>query len=207
VNGSGRQKPVKFRSFRDARAFARTLNLPSSSAWVQFCASGERPSDIPSNPQYTYHLDWQGWRDWLGTGQTRNVQSRQRYKFRSFEEARRFARKLKFSGRTEWRLYCASPQRPPDVPTNPQIAYRSEWKGWGDWLGTGNTINSFLAFPEARRLARGLRFQKQVEYFAAGRAGTLPRGLPNDPRAAYRQSGWQSWGDWLGTNRQSTIED
>jgi hypothetical protein len=201
-----RNKQTKFRPFHDARAFARTLNFTSSVAWAKFCASDERPSDIPSNPWLTYHADWQGWRDWLGTGQARNVQSKQRYKFRSFEEARRFARKLRFSGRTEWRLYCASLLRPRDIPSNPQIAYRSEWKGWGDWLGTGNTKNSFLPFSEARRLARGLGFRKQAEYYAVGRAGLLPQGLPKDPRAAYHQSGWQSWGDWLGTNRQSTIE-
>src|SRR5215831_18271655 len=149
-------RQTKFRSFQDARTFARTLNFTSSEAWRAFCASGERPSDIPSTPHVTYHSDWQGWRDWLGTGQARNVMSRRRFKFISFEEARRFARKLGLSGRTEWHAYCASPERPLHIPTNPNLAYRSEWKGWGDWLGTGNTKNSFLAFAEARRTARGL---------------------------------------------------
>jgi hypothetical protein len=141
-----------FRSFEAARAFAHALQFTSSEAWTEFCASGQRPSDIPSNPQITYHRDWRGWRDWLGTGQTRNARS-ERYKFRSFEDARHFARSLSFSGRTEWRLYCASPERPIDIPTNPNSAYRSQWKGWGDWLGTGNTINSFLPFEESRRIA------------------------------------------------------
>jgi Phage-integrase repeat unit len=144
---------IKFRSFEDARAFAQTLKLKSSEAWTEFCVNGRRPSDIPSNPQVTYHRDWRGWRDWLGTGRTRNARS-ERYKFRSFEEARRFARDLGLSGRTEWRRYCASPERPVDIPTNPNIAYRSQWKGWGDWLGTGNTINNFLPFAEARGVAR-----------------------------------------------------
>ena len=195
----------KFRSFEHARAFAHTLRFTSSEAWTEFCTNGQRPSDIPSNPQVTYHRDWLGWRDWLGTGRTRNARSK-RYEFRSFEEARRFARNLGLCGRTEWRRYCASPERPIDIPTNPNIAYRSQWKGWSDWLGTGNTINSFLPFEEARRIARGLRFGSLAEYYAAGRERVLPQGLPKDPRAAYRLFGWQGWGDWLGTARQSTLE-
>jgi hypothetical protein len=150
------------------RAFAHTLNLTSSEAWTEFCANGQRPSDIPSNPQATYHRDWSGWRDWLGTGRTRNARS-ERYSFRSFEEARLFARNLGLSSRAEWRSYCASAERPIDIPTNPNIAYRSMWKDWDDWLGTGNTKNSFLPFEEARPIAQGLRLASQAEYYAAGR--------------------------------------
>jgi superfamily II DNA or RNA helicase len=205
VSRPERQKQSKFRSFPDARVFARSLNLPSSEAWVEFCASGSRPSDIPSNPPVTYHTYWQGWRDWLGTGQARNARSA-RYKFRPFEEARAFARNLGFSGRSNWRSYVAGPERPPDIPTNPGAAYRSQWKGWGDWLGTGNTKNSFLSFETARDITRGFGFQKMAEYHSAVRRGLLPHGVPKDPRIAYRTSGWQSWGDWLGIQRQSTIE-
>jgi superfamily II DNA or RNA helicase len=200
-----RQKQTKFRSFQDARAFAHTLNLKSSSSWVEFCTSGKRPSDIPSNPQFTYSLDWQGWRDWLGTGQTRNAPSN-RYKLRSFEGARGLARKLGLSSRTEWRTYCAGPERPLDIPTNPNIAYRAQWKGWGDWLGTGNTKNSFLPFAEARRITRSFGLLTMTQYYDAARSGALPQGMPKDPRAAYRDSGWRNWGDWLGTLNFGTIE-
>jgi hypothetical protein len=129
-----------------------------------------------------------------------------RYKFRPFDEARRFARKLGFSSRSEWRRYCASPQRPVDIPSNPQIAYRSEWKNWGDFLGTNNTKNSFLPFSEARPLARSLGFHTMAAYRAAAQDGALPLGLPKDPYAAYRNSGWQSSSDWLGTSHPSTHE-
>ena len=149
VSVSGRQKQSKFRSFHDARAFARTLNFASSDAWLDFCRSRKRPPDIPSNPQVTYHLEWQGWRDWLGTGQKRNAKS-ERYKFLPFDGAQTFARNLGLSGKREWRSYAASPERPLDIPTNPEVAYRSQWNGWGDWLGTGNTKNAFLPFAEAR---------------------------------------------------------
>ena len=129
-----------------------------------------------------------------------------RYKFLPFEDARRFVHKLGLSSRTEWRAYCANPERPINIPTNPQIAYRTQWKSWGDWLGTGNTKNSFLPLEEARPIARSLGLSLTTEYYKLARDGLLPHGLPKDPRAAYLRSGWQSWPDWLGTSRQSTVE-
>ena len=129
-----------------------------------------------------------------------------RYKFRSFEETRQFARKLGLASMREWRSYCASPRRPLGIPTNPQVAYQSDWKGWGDFLGTGNIKNSFLPFHEARNIARSLRLQTMAAYRDAARARALPPGLPKDPYAAYRNSGWQNSKDWLGTSHQSSHE-
>jgi hypothetical protein len=146
VDLSTSSKKTKSRSFVEARAFVHTLKLASSSVWRDFCASGKRPPDIPSNPQVTYHLEWQGWGDWLGTGQSKKIVQSARYKFRTFASARDFVQALGFTGRGQWRLYAASAKRPEDIPSNPHVAYRHEWKGWGDWLGTGNTKNSFLPF-------------------------------------------------------------
>jgi hypothetical protein len=195
-------RKTKSRPFVEARAFVHTLKLASSSAWRDFCASGKRPPDIPSNPQVTYHLEWQSWGDWLGTGRSRSVVQSARYKFRSFASARDFARALGFTGSGQWRLYAASAKRPPDIPSNPQIAYRLEWKGWGDWLGTGNTKNSFLLFEEARQLVHSLGVQSGAEFYAVARSGELPAGVPKDPQAAYRNSGWKGWGDFVGTGKR-----
>jgi transposase-like protein len=29
-------------------------------------------------------------------------------------------------------------KKPQDIPSNPSSVYEELWKGWGDWLGTGN---------------------------------------------------------------------
>lgn len=97
-------------------------------------------------------------------------------------------------------------QLPPDIPTNPQVAYRSQWEGWGDWLNTGNTKNSFLPFPEARRITQSYGFRTMAEYRTAARNGLLSKELPKSPESAYRKSGWQSTADWLGVSRKSTVE-
>lgn len=58
--------------------------------------------------------------------------------WRLFEEARNFARSLGLKSWNEWNAWCKSDNRPQDIPTGPNVIYRQEWKGWGDWLGTGN---------------------------------------------------------------------
>jgi len=53
-----------------------------------------------------------------------------------FEEAREFVRKLKLKKQDEWQAYCKSGQKPDDIPTDPNRIYKSEFREYGDWLGT-----------------------------------------------------------------------
>jgi superfamily II DNA or RNA helicase len=137
----------QYRPFEHARTFAHRLQLKSKKEWDQFCKGrllekGTRPPDIPASPDKTYaEKGWAGFGDWLGTGA---IAPRLR-KFRSFCEARSFARKLKLKCSHEWLDYCAGKisalgKIPADIPTNPNLTYRDKgWSGMGDWLGTGRT--------------------------------------------------------------------
>ena len=63
----------QFRSFADARAFARSLHLSGLRAWWGWRSSGERPEDIPTHPHRTYAgQGWAGWVDFLGNELTEN---------------------------------------------------------------------------------------------------------------------------------------
>ena len=44
----------QFRDFESAREFARELKLKGSREWYEYCKSGNKPDDIPSNPQKVY---------------------------------------------------------------------------------------------------------------------------------------------------------
>lgn len=59
-------------------------------------------------------------------------------KRRPFDEARAFVRTLGLRNQAEWYAYAKSADRPADIPTNPHAAYKDEFQGYGDWLGTGN---------------------------------------------------------------------
>ena len=55
------------RPFKKARAFVRSLGLKSGDEWRDYCVSGKKPADVPTNPHRTYAEDgWSGMGDWLG---------------------------------------------------------------------------------------------------------------------------------------------
>ena len=62
----------QFRSFKKARAYVRGLRLKSQIEWTNYCSSGKRPADIPSNANQVYAKDgWAGLTDWLGNARKR----------------------------------------------------------------------------------------------------------------------------------------
>jgi len=151
--GTGRiaDQLKKFQTFNDARKYAQSLNLKGRTDWFEFCKSGKRPLDIPSNPQNLYKKQWKGWGDWFGTGTIATTQR----KFRSFDEARSFTRKLKIKSKTNWGKFCKSGNLPTDIPVLPSRTYKTEWKGWGDWFGTGTIApfnREYLPLKEAKKV-------------------------------------------------------
>jgi len=62
-------------------------------------------------------------------------------KWRSFDEAREFARSLGLNSQFDWQKYCkgqiaGKPEFPKDIPKTPSGRYRSRgWVSWKDWLG------------------------------------------------------------------------
>ena len=64
--------------------------------------------------------------------------------WRSYEDARDFARKLNLVGQSEWAEWVKTDAKPDDIPSDPRSAYgKDAWKGWGDWLGTFNKWNKY----------------------------------------------------------------
>jgi hypothetical protein len=54
-----------------------------------------------------------------------------------FDQAKDFVHGLKLKNCKDWGLYCRSRKRPLNITSRPSVIYAKEWKGWGDWLGTG----------------------------------------------------------------------
>jgi hypothetical protein len=143
--GTKRGEPHRsvYLPFEEARAFARGLGLGDVQEWRAFCRGerpdlGRRPEDVPASPAVVYcHRGWNGYGDWLGTGQLSNRET----PYLPFEEARDFARRLGLLGEHEWREWVKGespdlPPRPPDIPGAPQSRYAEQgWKGWPDFLG------------------------------------------------------------------------
>ena len=137
--GTGTIQPQKmqFRTFDEARKFVHSLKLTGQAEWGNYCKSGEKPNDIPNSPSDVYrNKGWDGWGDWVGTGHI-HPSKRQ---YRSFSEARKFARALGFKKRGEWQKFYRAGNLPIDIPSGPEQSYSDKgWEGWGDWgQGPGN---------------------------------------------------------------------
>jgi hypothetical protein len=187
----------KFRSFEKARKFSRSLKLNGLSAWCEWRKSDDRPDDIPTNPNTTYKDSWISWGDFLGTGYF------SRKNMLSHEEARNFAHNLKFSNVRDWEKWRKSGERPDNIPSNPNDVYKdSGWVSWGDFLGTSNIKDfNFIPFKEMRIFARNLKLSSNLAWRKWCKSGKRPDNIPANPDRIYKNSGWVSWGDFLGTGR------
>jgi hypothetical protein len=200
-----------WQSFETARAFVRGLGLAGNIEWRRYVRGQvlhkpPKPDDIPSNADFVYRdAGWVSWGDWLGTGTVASAQTQ----FRPYAEARRFVHGLKLRTSREWRLYSRGklpgrPPRPEGIPSVPEDSYRAEWTGWADFLGRDSLPPRpprHRPFHEVRDYVRGLGLGSAREWREHCSAGKLPHGIPSRPDYVYRKTGWQNWGDWLGTGR------
>ncbi len=192
--GTGRLGTINrtFRSFEEARDYVRSLGFRTRNEWKAWSKSGNRPGNIPSNPNGVYkNQGWSGFADWLGTS------------FMPFEQAREYVRSLNLNGQDTWRRWCASGVRPPNIPAAPDRIYKNHgWAGFGDWLGTGNLRNtkgSYLPFEQAREYVRSLKLEGYESWCMWRKSSDRPVNIPASPNTTYENQGWAGYGDWLGT--------
>ena len=195
-----------FRSFEEARVFARSLKLKNIGAWQKWSKTDARPKDIPSNPAEYYQELWQGWGDFLGTGNISKIVQKRSYC--SFEEARKFARMLNLQTYKEWQKWAATSSRPSDIPLAPHMSYKKQWTGWGDFLGTGfvaTKYREYRSFESARQYVRSFGFKTENELNKWLKSPERPLDIPLALRATYK-SEWINVGDFIGTGNVSNRE-
>jgi predicted helicase len=191
---------ANWRSFEDAREFVRRLHLKSQVEWFDYCKSDQKPNDIPGSPQHIYaEAGWVNWGDWLGTGRIAD----QLREYQTITRARAFVRRLGLSSREEWSDYCRSGKKPDDIPAYPSQTYaETGWVSWGDWLGTGTVaprLRHYRTFTKARAFVRRLRLKSVDEWRHYCKSSKKPADIPAAAPQTYAETGWVSWGDWLGT--------
>ncbi|MCW8137575.1 MAG: hypothetical protein KIT58_01575 [Planctomycetota bacterium] len=186
-----RPRGRRWRSFVEARSFARKQGLSTRREWRTFARTDARPRDIPTDPERTYRdCGWKGWEDFLHEPSAGASAA--------FAEAREVARGLGLQSRADWNRLAKADQLPAGLPHRPDVHYEEQgWAGWADFLGTRASLD------EARTFARSLGLRGSAEWYAycrGDRRGLPPRPerVPANPAAAYRTQGWQGWPDFLG---------
>ena len=199
--GTGRiaSNKIIFRDFEDARKFAQMLNLKTREQWKTYYNSGNLPSDIPRNPDQTYKdKGWLGYGNWLG------YKSHLDKNFLSFNDAKAKMLNLGIKSMKEWREYFKI-NRPKDLPAAPNIIYKkSGWKGFGDFFGTGKIANyniKWMDYEKAVQYIHTLNITSANNYRKACELNEIPKKIPSNPHISYKNKGWVSWGEWLGTGR------
>ena len=97
---------------------------------------------IPYSPSTIYKSEWVGWVDFLDTD---NIDNRE-IEYVCFEQARDFARSLKFKLHKQWRLLDINFLKINLVPKKPERTYMG--KGWIDWY-------DFLGIDEKTKMSHG----------------------------------------------------
>ena len=200
--GTGRIADMykKFRSYEDARKYVQSLKIKKYKDWVEYRKRNNKPNDIPSNFPRAYKEEWTNWGDFLGTGRIASFNK----KFRSYEDAKKFAISHNIKSGLEWNRLCKSGNKPQDIPSSPDKTYEKKWKGWGDFLGTGRIADMYKhrqlrpwkeAKIEYRRLAKkyGLKNREGWKKFVKTHEKELDKmHLAREPWSAYsKESVWR----------------
>lgn len=85
---------------------------------------------MPKNPQEVWADQWNGWDDWLGVP------------WKDYEVARGIAQRLPVQSRDAYLAFVKDTNALDDdddarrLPYRPDLYYKTDWKGWEDFLGT-----------------------------------------------------------------------
>jgi hypothetical protein len=97
--------------------------------------------------------------------------------------------------------------KPDDIPTAPYSTYKDKgWVNLADWLGTrvfATRYREYRSYSKARAFV-----QKEWRKYCKGELPykpPKPDDIPAVPARTYKNKGWVSWGDCLGTGAIATF--
>ncbi len=121
----------------------------------------------------------------------------------SYEQAKKYVQELKINSNTEFYEFAKSNKKPRTIPSAPSQVYKTEWKGWSDFLNTGRVYNiDYPKFSELRNYIRLKKIKTAKEYVKLWREGKLKNNyfhITAKPDVRYKNKGWISWPDFLGS--------
>ena len=190
--GTGNSRKQDWMSYPEAQALVQSENIKTQKELYDWIKSNKRPKNFPSSP-HTVYTEWEGLRPFLGTGNSR----KHRKDWMSYPEAQALMEKLGIKTRKEFYEWSRSGNRPFNFPSDPRTTYNEEWKGWGSFLGTGNSYKKdWMSYPEAQALMEKLGIKTQTEFREWSKSGNRPFNFPSDPRTIYNEE-WKGWGSFL----------
>jgi superfamily II DNA or RNA helicase len=190
----------EYLEFEEAKRFIQSTDVKTQKEFSDWAKSDQRPANFPASPYHVYEdKGWKGYGDFLGTGFIATFDR----EYLGFEEAKKFIQSTNIKSQKEFKEWAKSDQRPSNFPSEPHRTYRDNgWKGLGDFLGTGviaSTKKVFLEFKEAKKFIQAESINSVNEFREWAKSDQRPSNFPAAPERIYRDTGWRSFGDFLGT--------
>ena len=178
-------------SFDEAKKTVADFNIRTKRSYERAHHSGLFPIDLPYRPNYVYQDEWQGWKDFLGP------------KWLPFNQVKKYVSVLGLKNNVEYQDAVRNGLVPDGCPASPQVVYKDEWNGWGDFLSTNerpfysrNISRKKADFYKLCQYVRQQDFKGQVDYRKRYKEFKVQR-LPSNPQSTYAEF-WVSWGHFLG---------
>jgi len=102
----------------------------------------------------------------------------------------------------EWSNYIKTNDLPKSITPYPYTAYKNRgWVSWGDFLGTNRKWDNdvdYLDYESAKKQINNLNLTNITMFKEFMKNSNIK--IPLKPNRFYKNRGWVSWGDFLGTN-------
>ena len=111
---------------------------------------------------------------------------------------------MNLNNQIEWFKYVKSKKLPNTIPISVQHVYRKEWKGWGDFLGTGtiaSKLKKFRPYKGAKKYAQSLKLKGWNEWLQHTKSKNFPKDIPVSLFGVYKKE-FESISAFLGTGRK-----
>jgi len=182
----------QFCSYAAASTWAYGAGIQTKEQWCAL-SRDDVPHDTPMAPSRTYRAEWVGWGSFLRMG--RDVEQ----VYATYADAKAYAMAQGFTSCSAWRKQMRL-KHPDDIPAWPERAYRTEWKGWGEFFGTGRIANQnrgqhYRSYEAAQTWARANGITTSTQWRSLG-PERLPSDIPAKPGRVYAE--WSNWQKFLG---------
>ena len=188
-----------YRKFELSRKFARSLKVRSVKEWIKLCRDGKVPNDIPQNPHRTYKKNFKSYKNFLNI----YIPTTKR-NWISFKKAKEIVVKNRITSQSKYKKFVKN--KPLNLltllPSNPNVIYKNQWKNWGDFLGTGAIAArdiKYWSFSRAKKYVQKFNLSSGQEFKKLCRSGKIPKDIPINVRSTYKDQGWVSMSDFLGS--------
>ena len=191
----GRRIVKEWMSFAEAQAHVQEAGIKTSLEFREWIKAGKKPLNFPSHPERVYKEEWVSYPHFFGT------EGRRGKDWMSLAEAQAHVQEAGIQTVTEFREWSKSGKRPPNLPSDPAVKYKKEWKGWPHFLGTKGkrrVVRKWMKFAEAQVVVQKKGIKKVSQFREWSKSGKRPPNLPSDPAVKYKKE-WKGWPHFLGT--------